>query len=474
MKITRKSFIIKSFIMFIALYIVFGNISTLNASPNVSASSAIVVDVNTGFILHEKNIHEPRYPASLAKIMTALIALEQYGTRLDERIIFSRDAVYSIPAGSSHIAMNAGETLTIEDALYGLLVSSANEVAGAIAEHIGGDINGFAALMTRRASALGAVNTNFTNPSGLHCPYQVTTAYDMAIITREALRHPKFREIISTVRHDIPPTEYQPLVRELLNSNRFIRSGQHFNELVLGGKTGFTNEAQHTLATHAQRGERELIAVTLHGQGSQLYSDTSMLLNYAFNIPYERKRLFERGEHVKTVPVYSGLDRHRVILGDAVLAVPNDVYIELPYGFDISDVEINLYTPPMLVAPIQSGQNIGRAVYSVRGITMGDILLRAASTVLVESDESEDGSDGSEGSEESEDEENARVAGTYSNHYPDHYTTFSLDYLIDNYYLTVLLPIAIFFAGLIMSAGILRSHRNKRQAKGNRYNRYLS
>jgi len=436
----------------IALYLVLANISTLHATE-ISASSAIVVDIQTGFILYEKNMHEQHYPASITKVMTALIALEQYGTRLDEQVYFSNEAVYGIPWNSSHIAMNAGESLTMEDALYGLMLASANEVAGAIAEHIGGDMAGFATHMNRRAAALGAENTHFTNSSGLHDPAQITTAYDMALIFREAIRHPKFVELISTVRHDIPPTEFQPLYRELLNSNRMLRPGQHYSPSVVGGKTGFTNEARHTLVTYAIRGDRELLVVTLHGEGARLYTDTRDLLNYAFAIPYEQTPLFSRSQHVHTVPVYDGWNRQSTQIGEVQLLVPENVYLEIPPSFDIAEAHYQFYAPSRLTAPIQAGQNIGRVVYGIRGITMGDIQLRAANTILPPAPP--------EAAEEPVAYEELPAA--------EPLPVSRLDELLENYLLTVALPLIIFILGLMLSVAMLRVHHTRRQARLGRF-----
>jgi len=443
--------------LFLALYLVFSNNTTLEAiSPDISATAAIVMDAQTGFILYERNIHEPRYPASIVKVMTALLALEQYSTRLYEPILFSHNAVYSIPFNSSHIAMNKGETLSMEDALYAIMLSSANEVANAIAEHIGGSTESFASLMTRRANAMGAENTNFTNPSGLHDSQQVSTAYDMALITREAIRHPKFLELISSVRHDIPPTEYQPLVRELLNTNRLIRAGEHFNESVIGGKTGFTSEAQHTLITYAERDGRELIVVTLQGTGPRLYTDTTSLLEYGFAMPYERQPLFYRNQHAHTLPVYSDWSRQGTQVGNTRLIVPEDIYLSLPPGFDISEAEFQLYTPARLTVPIQAGQNIGRVVYGIRGITLGDVQLRAADTILppvVDIPE--------------EVVEETQYAQASAEIYALPLTNFEV--LLDNYFLTIVLPLIIFIVGLVVSTLIIKVHRNRKQARLGRY-----
>ena len=469
--------------VFLALYLFLFNISTLYAMPyyyetpqykpdvettimlegpqipDISATAAIVMDAQTGFILYEKNIHEPRYPASLVKIMTALLALEQYANRLHEPITFSYNAVYSIPRNSSHIAMNEGETLTMENALYGMLLTSANEVSNAIAEHIGDDIISFVTLMTRRAVALGATNTQFRNPSGLHDPDQVTTAYDMAIITREAIRHTKFLEIISTVRYDIPPTERQPNIRSLLNTNQMIQSGRHFNESVIGGKTGFTNYAKHTLVTYASQDYRSLIVVTLQSEGSYLYTDTKSLLNYGFAIPYIQEQLFYQNQYAKTVPVFSDWSSQRSQIGEVRLVISDNVYLELPLGFDLSGVEYQYYIPRQLTAPIQAGQNIGRILYSVGGIPMGDITLRAANTVL-----------------QSVIEEPALqepIILTKLEALPESRTYdrlyFNLEKLAENYYLSFFLPLAIFAAGLVLSIGIFKIHRRRKQARLGHY-----
>jgi len=465
----KRNIIKRNIQILIALYLVFSNITTLSAAqpsepaaPTISATAAIVMDAQTGFILYEKNIHESRYPASITKIMTTLLALEQYANRLYERITFSREAVYSIPWDSSHIAMDEGETLSIEQALYGLMLESANEVSHAIAEHIAGNIESFGSLMTRRAAALGASNTNFTNPSGLHDPEQITTAYDMAVITREAIRHPKFLELISTVRYDIPPTERQPLVRELLNSNQLIRPGRHFTESVIGGKTGFTIPAQHTLVTYAIQDDRELIVVTLQGEGSYLYTDTRVLLDFGFAIPYVQKPLFYRNQYAQTSPVFSDWSRQRTQMGEVRLMVSDDVYLELPLNFDISEVEYQVYAPSQLVVPIQAGQNIGRIVYGIRGIPMGDIPLRADNTVLAAAEQTTPQEPESEPTP-------AAPPSSYPEPYGNLLFNLNLEELAENYFLSFLLPLAIFAAGLVISIGVFKIHRNRKQARMGHY-----
>ncbi|MDR3240479.1 MAG: D-alanyl-D-alanine carboxypeptidase, partial [Clostridiales bacterium] len=261
------------------LYLVLFLFSTINVygeenlDPEVNAESAILMDADTGVILYEKNKTHKTFPASITKIMTALLTLESAGNSLSDRVAFSHDAVFSLPSGSSNIAMNEGDTLSVEESLYGLLLASANEVANALAEHIGGAQEDFAVLMNQKAQDLGAVNTHFVNPSGLHDDEHYTCAYDMALFLREALKDPEFNAIIAMKHYDLPPTEKQPLSRPLNNTNKLIQpGGAFFNENVIGGKTGFTDQAQHTLATYAEKDGVRLITVVLHNEGNDHYT----------------------------------------------------------------------------------------------------------------------------------------------------------------------------------------------------------
>ena len=148
--------------------------------PVVSADSAILIEAQSGTILYAKNIHKQQYPASTTKILTALLAYEN--SNLSDIVTFSKDAVFGIPRNSNHIAMDVGDTLSMEDCINALLIRSANEVAYAMAEKVGGSWSGFADMMNRRAKELGAVDSNFVNPNGLPDEDHVTSAYDLAMI----------------------------------------------------------------------------------------------------------------------------------------------------------------------------------------------------------------------------------------------------------------------------------------------------
>lgn len=249
--------------------------------PTVVSESAVLMDAQTGQILYEKSMHEKLYPASITKILTALLGIEK--GQLQDYITMSAVAAYSIKRGSSNIALEEGEQITMEQALMAAMLPSANEACNGIAEHIGGSISGFAELMNQRARQAGALNSNFVNPHGLPDENQVTTAYDMALITRAALKYDKFRQIIATVRYTIPPTNKKTEARDLWSEHRMLTTNRYYYNGVIGGKTGFTQESRNTLVTVARRGERELIVVVMKSDNYGDYKDTIALLDYGFN-----------------------------------------------------------------------------------------------------------------------------------------------------------------------------------------------
>lgn len=273
-------------------------------APAIISESAVLMDAKTGQVLFEKNMNEKLYPASITKILTILLGIEK--GRLNDKITMSHQAVYTIPRGASHIALDEGEQITLEQALMAALLPSANDACNGIAEHISGSVSGFARLMNRRAREAGALNSSFVNPHGLPNSEQVTTAYDMAMITRAALQNDKFREIFSTVRYTIPPTNKQPEPRDLWSEHRMLTTNRFYYRGVIGGKTGYTRESQNTLVTAARRGDRELIAVVMKSEDFGVYKDTIALFDYGFNefvehsIPVPAAANVSRGQAEKT------------------------------------------------------------------------------------------------------------------------------------------------------------------------------
>ena len=250
------------------------------ASPYIISQSAVVIEAQTGTVLYNKNSDKKMYPASITKIMTALLALENCSR--DEVMTTSHNAVYSLPFNTSHIALYVNEHITVEQALYALGIESANDAANVIAEHISGSNEEFAKLMTERAKEAGAQNTNFTNPHGLPDNSHYTTAHDMALITAEALKRDDFAKYFSTNRFDMGPTNEREETRQFWNANYFVNGYEPCEGLVMT-RTGWTEEARHTLVTAAERDGITLIAVVMYSEHQgEKYDDTLALLDYCF------------------------------------------------------------------------------------------------------------------------------------------------------------------------------------------------
>ena len=250
------------------------------AGPEVEAPSAIVMEAATGTVLYERNAHEQRYPASITKIMTTLLALEN--SSMDEEVTFSHDAVFNIERDSTHIARDVGEVMTMEQCLYAVMLASANECAYAVAEHVGKGYDNFVKMMNDKAAELGCTDTHFNNPHGLPDDSHVTSAMDMALITREALENSSFYTIATTRRYEFPPTSSGEQ-RLRLNHHQMMEGMEYEYEGCLGGKTGYTSKAGSTLVTFAQRDGMTLVCVVMNEDSPAQYTDTAALLDYGFS-----------------------------------------------------------------------------------------------------------------------------------------------------------------------------------------------
>ena len=249
---------------------------------SVSADGAILMDINSGAVLYEKNSHEPYYPASITKILTALIVIENCG--LDETVTFSNTAVNSLEPNSSILGARAGDTLSVRDCLYALLLQSANEVANALAEHCAGSMDAFAEMMNEKAASLGCTDSHFANPSGLNDPNHYVSAYDMALIAKAAFSNPTFVEVDSTSYYDVPAgklKQYPDGWRYYAHHRMLRKNDSLYYDGVIGGKTGYTSLAGNTLVTCAERDGMKLVAVVLNGHQTH-YSDTKALFDYGF------------------------------------------------------------------------------------------------------------------------------------------------------------------------------------------------
>ncbi len=351
--------------------------------PSVFAESAIVMEASTGLILYEKNIHTKHYPASITKIMTSLLAVEN--STPGEIVTFSHDSVYKVEADSSRLWIEVGEQLTMQQSLYSILLESANDVAYATAEHIGGgSLDNFIQMMNNRAKEIGATNTNFMNPHGLHDDNHYTTSYDMALITREAMKNDSFRKIFAARTSQIPPTNKQTETRYLRNHHRFILKQDYFYSDCIGGKTGYTSKSKFTLVTVAKRGDLELITVIMRDDTSQhQYTDTQKLLDFCFdNFSIYPLANLEGTQNLESSPFFT---RYNGMLSDSnAIVTDENGYVVLPNNASIEEAskEVSFFTDRN---ELEDNNIIGAITYTYQDKYVGgaDILYNAPENITL-------------------------------------------------------------------------------------------
>jgi len=249
--------------------------------PDIYSDTAVLMEADTGEVLYNKGMNEMRYPASITKIMTTLLALEN--STLDEQVTFTATGLEHMWEGTN-LQMQEGEVLTMEQCLYAVMLQSANEVADQVAETVGGSREDFIAMMNQKASDLGCKNTHFNNPSGLPDEQHWSTAYDMALIFREALKNEEFCKIIQTLEYTIPATNRTAEPRVISSHHALlVPTAPEYYEGCLGGKTGVTDAAKNTLVTGVKRDDTTYIAVVMRADPGQVCADSRALFDYGYN-----------------------------------------------------------------------------------------------------------------------------------------------------------------------------------------------
>ncbi len=299
--------------------------------PGSYAQSAIVMEVGTGAILYAKNIDDPHYPASITKLLTALVALENGD--LSDPVVFSHDCVAFLEPGDSSIGLQEGDQITLEQALYAMLLASANEAAYAVAENVGKnagyDYDWFIQKMNEKCEELGCQNSHFVNTNGLHDDEHYTSARDMALISRALFEYPEFFEIVQTLEYTIPESD---TVEEHVfqQKHKMLQPwDSNYYAYAIGGKTGYTTTAGTTLVTMADNGTTQLICVLLQTFPGYAYPDTEELFEYGFShftktavAGLEQSEDFEEIE-----PVYEE---------------DGTGYVMLPEGVEFSDLDLEI------------------------------------------------------------------------------------------------------------------------------------
>jgi D-alanyl-D-alanine carboxypeptidase len=318
------------------------------APPDIKARAAILMDAKTGEVLYEKNSRERNAPASTTKIMTAILAIES--GRLDDPVKVSLRAAAT--RGSS-MHLYAGQTLTLQELLTGLLMRSGNDAAAAIAEHLAGSAEAFAEQMNLRALALGATSTHFRNPHGLSAAGHYSSAYDLATFARHALGLPPFAAIVGSKEISIEWLDRRGREQDvnLRNTNRLLWMFEEAD----GVKTGTTGEAGPCLVSSATRGNHKLIAVVLYDH-SRWY-DSMQLLKYGFDT-YELYDYADKGTLIAALPVEGGLEA----VVDAVADAPAALVVPTA---DYARVTVEVDMPEKIKAPVYQGQKLGEIVFFI-------------------------------------------------------------------------------------------------------------
>ncbi|MCD7763378.1 MAG: D-alanyl-D-alanine carboxypeptidase [Lachnospiraceae bacterium] len=255
--------------------------------PQIEAASAIVMDMDSGTILYSKQATEKQYPASITKIMTTLLLIENCD--LDDTITFT-EVVYDIEEGSTHLGIQPGEEMTLRDCAYGIMLASANDIANGVAEYIAGSVSAFANMMNEKAEELGCVNTHFSNPHGLYSDDHYTCAYDMALIAQAAYENETFREIVGATEYIIPETNLSGEDRSFLNHHKMTQAdSEYYQSWCVGGKTGYTSQCLNTLVTYGSKDGMDLVCVLLRVNGAgKAYAESTEIMEYGFENFYAK------------------------------------------------------------------------------------------------------------------------------------------------------------------------------------------
>ncbi len=317
--------------------------------PHIYSEAGIVMDADSGAILYAKNIDNPHYPASITKMLTGLVALEN--NELTDIVTITPEDYNFLKSGDNHIGLKKDEQITMEDALHGTLLASGNEVAHAVASNTEGGYDNFIKLMNEKAKELGCQNSNFVNSHGLHDDEHYTSARDMALIASACFQNADFMRITGTKEYTIPTTNVTDETRAIAQHHKMLFSWRsQYYEYCVGGKTGYTDKALNTLVTLASKDGMNLVAVVLrtHGTGNT-YKDTRAMLDFAFES-------FSKLSVTEDMVEVSGLK-----------AVAVDAHVTLPSGIAFEQLDHTVENPTAL------GDKSGKLIYTYEGQPVGEV-----------------------------------------------------------------------------------------------------
>lgn len=354
--------------------------SNTDIDIGVMCEHSILVEPSTDTILYEHDAYEKAYPASVTKILCALVALEN--SKLTDTTKVSQNAIKLIPNGYSTANLAVDEEVTMETLLEALLIHSANEAANVISEAISGSVEAYADKMNKRALELGCKNTHFVNGNGIHSEDHYTTAYDMYLIAKECMKNNDFRRIVQMKEVSIPSSPQHPAEdRVFKNTDQLLLpENKYYYEGTLGIKTGFTTQAKNCFIGAAKRNDFELISVVLGAptinSESQRFPDTIRLFNYGFD-NYKFDKIKNDKDILKTVEIENANDETKSL--NLLLEKGFDAFIN--NDFDIEKLEPQLEYTRELKAPISMGEVLGTATYTIGTQTFTSNILAGSDVV---------------------------------------------------------------------------------------------
>ena len=338
---------------------------------NIDAKASLIIEENSGKVIHEENSNIQNYPASVTKILTAILTLEN--CELTDTVTVSKNAISNIPSGYVIAPLFVGEQMSVEDLLYALMLKSANDAAYVLAEHVGGTVEGFSEMMNKKAEEIGCKNTHFVNPNGIHNSNHYTTAYDMYLISRYAMKNEEFVKIVSTYQHTLSATnKYSKNDRIMKNTNSFVNpSSRYYDENVKGIKTGTTLQAGNCLITNISKNGFDVITVILGAKTSESkFSETKKMMNYVFD-NYEFTQIHKKGDVIKNIEVEKATKETKslnLVISEDIKAI-NNIKIKA------EEIEPEISLNDEIIAPISKGQELGTIKYTVDGLEYNAKLL---------------------------------------------------------------------------------------------------
>lgn len=350
----------------------------------LASQGAVLLEMETGSVLYDKNMKERMFPASITKILTAILVLENCDD-LSKTTSASKYAIESIPNGYTTAGIKEGESFTIEQLLEVMMLKSANEAATILAEYVSGSVEEFSKLMNDKAKEIGAVNSNFLNANGMHDENHYSTPYDMALIERYCMQNKEFRRISGLTSCSLPNTVlYDGEPRTFKNTHAFLLpDSPNYYKYAIAGKTGYTTPAKNCLVTCANKDGLELVAVILHAEGkvdgvSARYADTKKLLDYGYD-NYEIVKVLEQGDFVEQINIKTengSKEKLNLVLAEDIVILASKK--------DKTNVKKGKVELDEITLPVDKGAVLGTVKYVINNETFKENIVAERSISLKE------------------------------------------------------------------------------------------